>query len=190
MIDANGDNITDTDIMAHTLANLGNEETVAKLWPEDKYFIRRGSMFTNKYARINQELGERTNRGPGNPNYLLGTFPWLFPYGFGGFELWMHHFLSCWPPPSSATEPYTNDKVELYWVIIEGLTPRLHRNQWAFCSSFRAVHTWSIQFMQCWWIVNKLGVKADLGNIRPRRKREKQGQLPRLNTMKSTCFTH
>lgn len=30
---------------------------------------------------------------------------------------------------SSATEPYANDKVELYWVIIEGLTPGLHRNQ-------------------------------------------------------------
>ncbi|PBK92348.1 hypothetical protein ARMGADRAFT_1031213 [Armillaria gallica] len=29
--DANGDNITDTDIMAHALANLGNEETVTKL---------------------------------------------------------------------------------------------------------------------------------------------------------------
>ncbi|KAK0234495.1 hypothetical protein EDD85DRAFT_955310 [Armillaria nabsnona] len=58
MIDTNGDNITDTDIMAHALANLGNEETVAKLRPEDKYFIRRGSMFTNEYARINQESGE------------------------------------------------------------------------------------------------------------------------------------
>ncbi len=58
MIDANGDNITDTDIMAHALANLGNEETVTKLGPEDKYFIRRGSVFTNEYARINQESGE------------------------------------------------------------------------------------------------------------------------------------
>lgn len=53
MIDTNGNNITNTDIIAHTLANLGNEEMVAKLQTEDKYFIRRESVFTNKYARIN-----------------------------------------------------------------------------------------------------------------------------------------
>ncbi len=73
--------------MAHALANLGNEETVTKLGPEDKYFIRRGSVFTNEYARINQESGEWTDGGPGNSNHLLGAFPWLFPYGLGGFEV-------------------------------------------------------------------------------------------------------
>ena len=53
MIDANRNNIINTDIMTHTLANLGNEEMIAKLQTEDKYFIRRGSVFTSKYARIN-----------------------------------------------------------------------------------------------------------------------------------------
>ncbi len=73
--------------MAHALVNLGGTEAASRLPPEDKYFIRRGSAFINEYARINTETGERTDGGPGNPNHLLGAFPWLFPYGCGGFEV-------------------------------------------------------------------------------------------------------
>ncbi len=87
IIDANGDDITDKDIMAHALANLGGPDSARKLRPEDKYFIKRGSTFISEYARIDEETGERTDGGPGNPNHLLGAFPYLFPYGCGGFEV-------------------------------------------------------------------------------------------------------
>src|SRR5271156_2850789 len=51
------------------------------------YFVRRGSAFVNEYARVDPVSGQRYDGGPGNPNHLLGTFPTLFPYGLGAFEI-------------------------------------------------------------------------------------------------------
>ncbi len=87
MIDVNGDSITDTDVMTHALANLADAHERTYLGPEDRYFIRRESAFVNEYARVDEETGEQTDGGPSNPNHLLGLFPWLFPYGHGGFEV-------------------------------------------------------------------------------------------------------
>ncbi|KAK0430854.1 uncharacterized protein EV420DRAFT_1657238 [Desarmillaria tabescens] len=87
MIDANGDNITDIDVMRHALANLADSQDGGPIRPEDRYFIRRGSAFTNEYARIDKETGQHTDGGLWNPNHLLGSFLWLFPYALGGFEV-------------------------------------------------------------------------------------------------------
>ncbi|KAF5331245.1 hypothetical protein D9611_013149 [Ephemerocybe angulata] len=51
-----------------------------------EYGIRHGSAFVNEYPRKDPVTGLRYDGGPDDPNHLLGTFPFLFPYGKGGFE--------------------------------------------------------------------------------------------------------
>ena len=41
----------------------------------------------NEYARVDPVTGQRNDGGPGDANHLLGSFPTLFPYGLGGFEI-------------------------------------------------------------------------------------------------------
>ena len=46
-------------------------------------------------------MGLRSDGGPSNPNHLLRSFPILFPYGAGGFEVWRKETVpyevhSCW----------------------------------------------------------------------------------------------
>lgn len=77
IIDVNAEQVPDTDIMAHAMANTS----------EISAQIRRGSTFINEYARIDPDTMERTDGGPSDPNHLLGAFPALFPYGKGGFEV-------------------------------------------------------------------------------------------------------
>ena len=48
--------------------------------------IKRSSDFVNEYPRLSED-GTRSAGTPDNPNHLLGTFPCLFPYGEGGFEV-------------------------------------------------------------------------------------------------------
>ena len=81
VVDIDGVDVTDSELMAHALANC------SQLIREEDYMIRRGSAFVNEYARIDPLTGQRHDGGPGDPNHLLGTFPTLFPYGQGGFEI-------------------------------------------------------------------------------------------------------
>ena len=81
VVDVEGNDISATEIMAHTLAN-----STMEINSED-YSIRRGSAFVNEYARTDPVSGLRNDGGPSNPNHLLGCFPTLFPYGKGGFEM-------------------------------------------------------------------------------------------------------
>ncbi|KAJ3567669.1 hypothetical protein NP233_g6214 [Leucocoprinus birnbaumii] len=80
VVDVTGTSLPDVELMAHALAN-----TVISDGPDLQ--IRRGSAFINEYARVDPDTGERIDGGPTNPNHLLGAFPWLFPYGCGGFEV-------------------------------------------------------------------------------------------------------
>ncbi|EAU80832.2 hypothetical protein CC1G_04942 [Coprinopsis cinerea okayama7 len=82
VIDINGENIPQRELMAHALANAATERA-----PKGDYLIRHGSAFVNEYARKDPVTGQRYDGGPDNPNHLVGCFPWLFPYGRGGFEL-------------------------------------------------------------------------------------------------------
>lgn len=80
IIDINGMDISDQELMAHALAN-----SALTMAPED-FTVRRGSAFVNEYARVDPVTKQRNDGGPSNPNHLLGCFPTLFPYGKGGFE--------------------------------------------------------------------------------------------------------
>ncbi|RDB17999.1 ATP-dependent DNA helicase RRM3 [Hypsizygus marmoreus] len=82
VIDVSGDDVPDNDIMAHAFSNAVDDELRA-----EKFKIRRGSAFINEYARIDKTTGQRYDGGPSDANHLLGTFPVLFPYGVGGFEV-------------------------------------------------------------------------------------------------------
>ena len=81
VVDIDGVEVTDSELMAHALANC------SQLLQEEDYMIRRGSAFVNEYARVDPVTGQRNDGGPGDANHLLGTFPTLFPYGQGGFEI-------------------------------------------------------------------------------------------------------
>ena len=81
VVDIDGVEVTDTELMAHALANC------TQVIQEEDYMIRRGSAFVNEYARVDPVTGQRNDGGPGDANHLLGTFPTLFPYGLGGFEI-------------------------------------------------------------------------------------------------------
>ena len=79
VVDIDGVEVTDTELMAHALANCSHPIR------EEDYMIRRGSAFVNEYARVDPLTGQRNDGGPGDANHLLGTFPTLFPFGLGGF---------------------------------------------------------------------------------------------------------
>ncbi|KAJ3571254.1 hypothetical protein NP233_g3868 [Leucocoprinus birnbaumii] len=78
VVDATGTQLTDQAISASALANLAGAS--------EQLRIHRGSAFVNEYPRLDAD-GVRTVGVPDNANHLLGTFPWLFPYGTGGFEV-------------------------------------------------------------------------------------------------------
>ncbi|EAU82018.2 ATP-dependent DNA helicase PIF1 [Coprinopsis cinerea okayama7 len=81
VVDANGENIPERELLAHALAN-----SVRHPGGKDNYFVKYGTAFVNEYARKDPATGQRFDGGPENPSHLLGAFPTLFPYGRGGFE--------------------------------------------------------------------------------------------------------
>lgn len=84
VVDIDGSDILDSQLMAHALNNSASKSSLAK--EQADFTIRRGSAFVNEYPRRDPETGERCDGGPSDPNHLLGSFPTLFPYGLGGFE--------------------------------------------------------------------------------------------------------
>jgi len=95
MIDISGSGVTDSDIMSHAFANASQEDEIPSL------LIQRSSAFINEYTHKDEITGLRSDGGPSNPNHLLGSFPVLFPYGAGGFEVWRKETVpyevhSCW----------------------------------------------------------------------------------------------
>ncbi|KAK2464457.1 hypothetical protein APHAL10511_003605 [Amanita phalloides] len=69
--------------MAHALSNTATEDNENN----PSFFIRQGSAFINEYARQDPITKQQSDSGPSNANHLLGSFPTLFPYGVGGFEV-------------------------------------------------------------------------------------------------------
>ncbi|KAJ3565934.1 hypothetical protein NP233_g7319 [Leucocoprinus birnbaumii] len=78
-IDATGSHLTERAVSSSALANTASTS--------EHLNVHRGSTFINEYPRLNPESGERSSGTPEDANHLLGTFPWLFPYGLGGFEV-------------------------------------------------------------------------------------------------------
>jgi hypothetical protein len=81
VVDIDGIDVTQSELMAHALANSCENRQ------EEDYMIRRGSAFVNEYARVDPSTGQRNDGGPSDANHLLGSFPTLFPFGQGGFEI-------------------------------------------------------------------------------------------------------
>ncbi|KAF8812817.1 hypothetical protein BYT27DRAFT_7272529 [Phlegmacium glaucopus] len=81
VVDIDGTDVSESELMAHALANC------CQVSHEEDYMIRRGSAFVNEYARTDPSTGQRNDGGPSDANHLLGTFPTLFPFGQGGFEI-------------------------------------------------------------------------------------------------------
>ncbi|KAH9003222.1 hypothetical protein EDB86DRAFT_2799462, partial [Lactarius hatsudake] len=80
VVDVAANEVTENEILAHALANVAHAEKVAG------WAIKRGSDFVNEYAH-KDESGSFSDGSSKNPNHLLGSFPCLFPYGLGGFEV-------------------------------------------------------------------------------------------------------
>ena len=68
-------------MMAHALANSSNSE-----WMK-AFAVKRGTQFVNEYPRWDECTDELVNGGTCDPNHLYDTFPRLFPYGQGRFEV-------------------------------------------------------------------------------------------------------
>jgi len=78
-VDPGVSGVDDSQMLAHALANTA----FAGL---GSYAVQQGSMFVNEYPR-RDDGGSLTIGTPDNLNHLLGAFPFLFPYGMGGFEV-------------------------------------------------------------------------------------------------------
>jgi len=66
-------------VLAHALVNTFFSSS-------ESYAVRCGSTFVNEYPRRDTE-GSLSIGEPDDPNHLLGTYPYLFPYAMGGFEV-------------------------------------------------------------------------------------------------------
>lgn len=77
-MDLSGTDINEHEALANAMRNLTRSG-------EENYVVRRGG-FVNEYPRVD-ENGHLGMGDVEHPNYFLGAFPCLFPYGRGGFEI-------------------------------------------------------------------------------------------------------
>lgn len=79
VLDPGVSEINDSEMLAHAMENVADES-------KEFYYVRHGLDFVNEYPRhdINHQPFPGTVE---DPNHLLGAFPCLFLYGFGGFEV-------------------------------------------------------------------------------------------------------
>ena len=80
VIDVAGTGVEENEILSHALSNISRPEK-AEGWA-----VRRSGDFVNEFARRNPD-GSLCEGSSDNPNHLLGSFPCLFPYGQGGYEV-------------------------------------------------------------------------------------------------------
>ncbi|KAG2750957.1 hypothetical protein P692DRAFT_20727711, partial [Suillus brevipes Sb2] len=78
VIDAEASLLSNQDVLANAFANTST--------CGEAYVVQHGSTFVNEYARRDHS-GALFAGTSSDPNHLLGAFPCLFPYGFGGFEV-------------------------------------------------------------------------------------------------------
>ena len=80
VVDVAANDVKENEVLAHALHNISQTEKT------EAWIVRQGNKFINEYAHSDAN-GVRTDGAGHNPNHLLGSFPCLFPYGFGGFEV-------------------------------------------------------------------------------------------------------
>jgi hypothetical protein len=72
--------VTENEMLAHALENVTCSDTATS------WVVKQGSDFVNEYPWRDSN-GHLSNGSSENPNHLLGSFPCLFLYGLGGFEV-------------------------------------------------------------------------------------------------------
>lgn len=82
MVDIEASDLSDSTLMVSALRN-----TADALWEVERLQVKHGSAFVNEYPRTMPDSLQRFKGTTDNPNHLLGAFPVLFPYGYGGFEV-------------------------------------------------------------------------------------------------------
>ena len=82
VVDVAGNSVEENEVLSHALANVSMSDC------EEGWAIKRSSDFVNEYARRAVD-GSLLVGTADSPNHILRTFPYLFPYGLGGFEV--HH---------------------------------------------------------------------------------------------------
>ena len=80
VIDVAANDVQDNEILAYALHN----ETCSE--KQEAWAVRCGNEPVNEYACQGPDSVHTDGSGE-NPNHLLGSFPCLFPYRFGGFEV-------------------------------------------------------------------------------------------------------
>lgn len=80
VVDVAATDVQENEVLAHALSNINTTEK------SQGWAVKRGNDFINEYAR-RDEQGLCFEGNTENPNHLLGSFPCLFPYGEGGFEV-------------------------------------------------------------------------------------------------------
>ena len=80
VVDVAGTEVKENEILAHALANVSLPER------SEGWAIKRSADFVNEYPHTSGD-GTLSAGMPEDPNHLLGTFPYLFPYALGGFEV-------------------------------------------------------------------------------------------------------
>jgi len=83
VVDPGVSDVNDSEILAHAMENIAQGHV-------ESYLVHRGGECVNEYPRHHSTSESTMDFGSGdiiNPNHLLGGFPCLFPYGYGGFEV-------------------------------------------------------------------------------------------------------
>ena len=80
VIDIAASDVPENELLVHALANVSREDKDAG------WAIKRSGDFMNEYPRKTDD-GSLSHGMFENPNHLLGSFPCLFPYGQGGYEV-------------------------------------------------------------------------------------------------------
>lgn len=80
VVDVAANDVPDNVLLASALHSVTRSDRA------DGWAVKRSSDFVNEYPRLDSD-GNRFEGTTENPNHLLGSFPCLFPYGVGGFEV-------------------------------------------------------------------------------------------------------
>lgn len=80
MVNIAANDVPDNEVLANALLNVSRSDKT------EGWAVKRSGDFVNEYPRLNDD-GAHFARSTENPNHLLGSFPCLFPFGVGGFEV-------------------------------------------------------------------------------------------------------
>ena len=80
VVDVATNGVTDNELLANALANVSHTDKT------DGWAVKWSTNFVNKYPCLDED-GMQFLGSTENPNHLLGSFPCLFPYSLGGFDV-------------------------------------------------------------------------------------------------------